>query len=140
MGKEGVVFFINQNLLHFALVITFHILHCKRNVWDKVNGCLVVLNNCNFDTSRVYKRFLNIHLPFLWVNIAWTTCSDNKFKCPILFRYHEVLDFLSQGVVINHWSQFFKQILSITFENTFLLHFSTSQMLLLVSFIWIYFF
>ena len=42
------------------------------------------------DTSRIYKRFLNIHLPFRQVNIAQISWSDNTFKCSILFRSYKI--------------------------------------------------
>ena len=59
--KDEVVFFINQNLSHFVPIIPVSPnITLNEKCLGKVNDCLCLLNNCNLDTSRMYKRFLNI--------------------------------------------------------------------------------
>ena len=88
------------------------------------------------DTSRIYTCFLNIPLHFLLVNIEWTSWSDNKFKYHILFVSHEASSFLIQGVSYSS----LKRICKIIFTYFIWKYSLISQILLFVSFIWLYFF
>ena len=127
--------FLALKTCHILLLLSlfFQILQYKRNVQIMTTSLFIYYD---LYTSRIYKRFLNTDLPFLQVNIAWTSWYDSQFKCAILFRSQKFLEFFIQGVSYSSLKRIFKVTFIYQIRDEFL-NFTNAAF---VSFIWLSFF
>ena len=112
LKRLGSLFYQSKFVTFCSYYHCFFKYYTKREM-SRIKFRLPCCSKCyTLDTRTIYKYFLNILFPFLGVNIVWTSWSDNKFKCPILFRSYDVSWFFNSGGSYSSLKRIFKTTLT----------------------------